>query len=200
MKIFLFVIVILLQGVAFGAQAIDEKQLGEMMLTSKVTVTNPYLDTCNTKSECGRVFKLHHPGIDYRARTPQTVLSPVEGVIVHSIFRGDKFLPQKDRYGTIVIKVDGLENAFFMVAHMSKSFVAVGDTVQPGCKIGLTGKKGTIHPHLHVEYRVGEAAAQKLTSYAKAVSEIKRRGNRSPTDAVAAYMPRNVPTECSQKP
>lgn len=197
MKISLFVFLILLQGVAFKAQAINEKQLGEMMLTTKITVTNPYLDTCNTKSECGRVFRLHHPGIDYRARTPQIVLSPVEGVIVHSMFRGEKFLPQKDRYRTIVIKVAGAENAFFMVAHMSKIFVKVGDNVQPGCKIGLTGKKGTIHPHLHVEYRTGEAAVQKLTSYAKAVAEIKRRGNRSPTDAVTAYVPREMPTECS---
>ncbi|WP_421784212.1 M23 family metallopeptidase [Kiloniella litopenaei] len=63
--------------------------------------------------------------------------------------------------------------SFFV--HMSKSFVKVGDKIKAGCIIGLTGKKGTIFPHLHVEYK--EMRSRKMiwpTPSLKTVEDIKK--------------------------
>ncbi len=196
MKIAVIPSLLLLLFNSANAHALDEKQLGRMILPGKITVTNPYLDTCNTKSECGKFYGLYHPGIDFRARTPLIVVAPVAGTIVYTEKRGIEIEPQKDKTGTIVIKVSGKENAFFMFGHMSKSFVNVGDKVQVGCKIGLTGKKATIYPHLHVEYREEQNARPRLTPASKTIAGIETRGNSSPTNAVVKFVSYAEPTEC----
>lgn len=135
--------------------------------------------------ECGRSYKLLHAGIDYRARTPTKVTSPVEGVVVKMKYRGKLYSPQNDPWGTIMVETQGEKLMYFMFLHMSKSFVKAGDKVQIGCVVGLTGKKGTIFPHLHVEYKEFQKGAYRQpTPSLKTVAEIKERGNISPTEAV----------------
>ncbi|MFD2205791.1 M23 family metallopeptidase [Kiloniella antarctica] len=177
-----------------SVSAMDEVEFGKLLLPGKITVTNPFLDSCDSKVECGRFYKLLHAGIDYRARTPTKVTSPVEGIVVKMEYGGKVYSPQKDRSGTIMIKTKGEKPMYFMFLHMSKSFVKAGDKVQIGCVVGLTGKKGTIFPHLHVEYKeIPSGSYRRPTPSLKTVAEIKKRGNISPTEAVLNTEPA-VPT------
>ncbi|WP_419905052.1 M23 family metallopeptidase [Kiloniella sp.] len=168
----------------------DEVEFGKLLLPGKITVTNPYLDSCDSKVECGRAYKRLHAGIDYRARTPTKVTSPVEGIVVKMEFRGKEYSPQQDPSGTIMVETQGEKPMYFMFLHMSKSFVKAGDKVQIGCVIGLSGKKGTIFPHLHVEYKeYQQGAYRQPTPALKTIAEIKKRGNFSPTEAVLGKGP-----------
>ncbi len=178
------------------AHAVTEVQLGELIFGKKVVVTNPYLDTCDSKRECGWAFKTRHPGIDYRARKPTLVHSPVSGTVVHTVRNGKSYEPAEDKTGTIVIKLLNKDNAFFMFGHMSKSLVKVGDKIRVGCKIGFTGKKNTIFPHLHVEYRESATAKPHLTPASKSSKTIIKNGNVSPTKAVLEYTGYNKPFDC----
>lgn len=87
------------------------------------------------------VLKSYHGGIDFRARTPLPILATNNGVVVLV----------KDRYyagGTVIIDHgEGIYSCYF---HMSKYDVKVGESVQRGQTIGLTGATGRITgPHLH---------------------------------------------------
>ncbi len=184
-KFFALFSAVIVSFVGSTALAMDEVEFGKLLLPGKITVTNPFLDSCDSKIECGRSYKLLHAGIDYRARTPTKVTSPVEGVVVKRWYKGKDHSPQKDPWGTIMVETQGEKPMYFMFLHMSKSFVKAGDKVQIGCVVGLTGKKGTIFPHLHVEYKeIPSGWNRRPTPSLKTVAEIKKRGNISPTEAV----------------
>ncbi|WP_120497346.1 M23 family metallopeptidase [Kiloniella sp. EL199] len=169
-----------------SAWAMSEEEFGKLLLPGKITVTNPFLDSCDSKRECGRVFKLLHAGIDYRARIPTEVRSPVSGTIVKLRSGNKEYEPLKDQAGSITVEVAGKEKPmYFFFVHMSKSFVKVGDKIKAGCIIGLTGKKGTIFPHLHVEYKEMRGRKNiRPTPSLKTIADIKNRGNISPVEAV----------------
>ncbi len=87
------------------------------------------------------VLKSYHGGVDFRARTPLPILATNDGVVVLV----------KDRYyagGTVIIDHgEGIYSCYF---HMSRYDVKVGESVQRGHTIGLTGATGRITgPHLH---------------------------------------------------
>ena len=101
----------------------------------------------NTTSEYGSqrtyngTLKSYHGGVDFRARTPLSILASNDGIVVLS----------KDRYysgGTVIIDHgEGLYTCYF---HFSRLDVKVGDTVVRGQMIGLSGATGRITgPHLH---------------------------------------------------
>lgn len=87
------------------------------------------------------VLKSYHGGVDFRARTPLPILATNDGVV----------MLVKDRYyagGTVIIDHgEGIYSCYF---HMSQFDVKVGERVQRGQTIGLTGATGRITgPHLH---------------------------------------------------
>lgn len=86
-------------------------------------------------------FKSYHGGVDFRARTPIPIIAANDGIVV---------LVQERYYsgGTIIIDHgEGLYSCYF---HMSHFDVKVGDRVERGQTIGLTGATGRITgPHLH---------------------------------------------------
>lgn len=87
------------------------------------------------------ILKSYHGGVDFRAKTPLPILATNAGVVVLA----------KDRYyagGTIIIDHgEGLYSCYF---HMSRFDVSVGDKVERGQNIGLSGATGRITgPHLH---------------------------------------------------
>lgn len=88
----------------------------------------------------------YHEGIDLRARTPTYVPSAAAGVVVlaeNLTVRG----------GTVFIDHGaGVVSGYF---HMSRLDVKVGDYVEIGDYLGLTGATGLVTgPHLHWEMRV----------------------------------------------
>lgn len=86
-------------------------------------------------------LKSYHGGVDFRARTPLPIVASNDGIVV---------LVQERYYsgGTIIIDHgEGLYSCYF---HMSRFDVNVGDRVERGQTIGLTGASGRITgPHLH---------------------------------------------------
>lgn len=105
-----------------------------------------------------------HSAIDIFATThnvPEKVRSPVKGT-VHSIYNRDGS-PEDSRrskavnmYGDAVVGPAG-EKVLYRFFHFSKVLVSVGQSVQPGQVIGLTGHTGfdpSIGDHLHFEVRL----------------------------------------------
>lgn len=101
----------------------------------------------NTTSKYGSqrtyngTLKSYHGGVDFRARTPLPILASNDGVVVLA----------KERYysgGTVIVDHgEGLYTCYF---HFSRLDVKVGDAVQRGQPIGLSGATGRITgPHLH---------------------------------------------------
>lgn len=86
-------------------------------------------------------LKSYHGGVDFRARTPIPILAANNGIVV---------LAQERYYsgGTIIIDHgEGLYSCYF---HLSRFDIKVGDRVERGESIGLSGATGRITgPHLH---------------------------------------------------
>lgn len=83
----------------------------------------------------------YHGGVDFRARTPIPIQAVNNGIVVLA----------KDRYyagGTIIIDHgEGIYSCYF---HLSRYDVNVGDYVEKGQNIALSGATGRITgPHLH---------------------------------------------------
>ncbi len=85
--------------------------------------------------------KAQHLGNDFRAKVGVKIPSSNRGKIV---FVGNLFYT-----GNVVIVDHGL-NVFSFYAHLSKPLVQVGDMVEKGDIVGLSGKTGRVSgPHLH---------------------------------------------------
>ncbi len=86
---------------------------------------------------------VHHPGIDYRARTGTPVLATAEGTVRQAGRNGG--------YGLMIEVVHG--NGFkTRYAHLSKILVSRGQKVKRGEVIGLVGNTGhSTGSHLHYE-------------------------------------------------
>ena len=99
----------------------------------------------------GRVFNgrvsSSHLGIDYRGATGEPIYAANRGVValVDSFFLAGNVV--------YIDHGDGLVTGYF---HMSRSEVAVGDTVERGQEIGLVGATGRVTAaHLHWSARFG---------------------------------------------
>jgi hypothetical protein len=108
-----------------------------------------------------------HAGIDYRARSPEPVYSPVSGYVTSSC---------DYNLGPVAIRVDDpsvshtgpdgqtILGYTFISLHLSECEVAVGGQVHAGQRIGLSGNAGNSPPevvipfHLHVEVQRGDDA------------------------------------------
>jgi murein DD-endopeptidase MepM/ murein hydrolase activator NlpD len=86
-------------------------------------------------------LKSYHGGVDFRAKTPTPILASNDGIVV---------LTQERYYagGTIIIDHgEGLYSCYF---HLSRFDVHVGDRIERGQAIALSGNSGRITgPHLH---------------------------------------------------
>ena len=109
----------------------------------------------------------YHPGIDYRARTPLTVYSPVNGEVAST-----------GGIGRLSVKIEGT-NTYFIFLHLSSFNLKAGDSVAVGTEIGLTGSVGTKNPHLHVEARNDSELS---ANYFKSAKDTGR--NVNPTSVV----------------
>jgi murein DD-endopeptidase MepM/ murein hydrolase activator NlpD len=86
-----------------------------------------------------------HTGVDIAMSSGSIIGSADGGKVVYSGYNGG--------YG-LMIKIDHGANIETIYAHLSKSYVSVGDMVYKGEKIGLSGNTGvSTGPHLHFEVR-----------------------------------------------
>ncbi|MFB7514482.1 M23 family metallopeptidase [Streptomyces sp. NPDC056144] len=88
-----------------------------------------------------------HSGIDFHAAYGSTVVSVGSGTVVEAGWGG--------AYGNnIVIQMN--DGTYTQYGHLSSIGVYVGQTVEPGQQIGISGSTGnSTGPHLHFEARTG---------------------------------------------
>lgn len=87
-----------------------------------------------------------HTGIDIVAVTGTPVVASANGRVASAGHRGD--------YG-LLIEIDHGHGVVTRYAHLSRTAVKVGETVQRGQKIGAVGSTGlSVGPHLHYEVLV----------------------------------------------
>ncbi len=92
----------------------------------------------------------HHAGIDFRTRYGQAIQATGSGVVRKAGRQGG--------YGKMV-EIDHGHGFRTRYAHLSRIDVKVGQTVEPGAKIGAAGSTGrSTGPHLHYEVRYNNKA------------------------------------------
>lgn len=106
----------------------------------------------------GRLFNgnltSRHLGVDFRGAVGQAVSAANRGVVA---LVDNFFLAGNVVY---IAHGGGVVTAYF---HLSKTFVAVGDTVERGQQIGLVGSTGRVTgPHLHWAARYGTITVNPL--------------------------------------
>jgi len=137
--------------VATPSSSVIHEELGRMLLDAYYEGITQEYNVYYKDGPTGLTTKGGwHPGVDYRARTPLSIYSPVSGVV-------DSFDPEGRGLGRVSIKVDGT-NDYFIFLHLSKVSVRGGQRVKVGDIIGKTGSTGA-PPHLHVEVRTGHNLA-----------------------------------------
>lgn len=141
-------------GVTINPQAaarVSAEELGRMLLGSNYDGITLGYDVYYEDGPTSLTTKGGwHPGIDYRARSPLPIFSPVAGVV-------DSFDPEGKRIGRVTVRITGT-NDYFIFLHLSKVSVKRGQKVNIGDAIGKTGSTGA-PPHLHVEVRTGRSGA-----------------------------------------
>lgn len=98
--------------------------------------------------ECSSLWSHCHTGQDFAVPTGTPVHACSAGVV--------KFVGWNDAYGNLteIQHADGVETWY---AHQSSQSVKVGDPVNPGDVIGLSGATGNVTgPHLHLEVRIND--------------------------------------------
>ena len=91
-----------------------------------------------------------HKGVDIRASAGTPVQAAADGVVIFSGWNGG--------YGRLII-VDHGADVHTYYAHLSRSFVLVGQSVRRGAVLGEVGSTGRVTAaHLHYEVRIRGAA------------------------------------------
>lgn len=175
-------IVIFFNVSAYGA--VTSEQLGQLLLKENYSQVNQeYLAYYPEGPTSKTTFGGYHPGIDYRARSPLAVYSPVSGIVSST-----------GSLGRVSIRISGT-NDYFIFLHLSSFNVATGKNINVGDKIGLSGAEGTTAAHLHVEVRTGkDLAAYYFTN--KSNTGV----NKNPVSVVAATPSSNTNTYDGKDP
>lgn len=92
----------------------------------------------------------HHSGVDYAAASGTPVMAAAGGTV-------EEVKYDTTDYGYHVVINHGTIKTLY--GHLSKIFVRVGQTVNAGDKIALSGQTGNVTgPHLHFEVRTGKTS------------------------------------------
>ena len=122
----------------------------------KGNIASPLIGKTRIMSPFGHVRTGYiHQGIDVEAAMYTPVYAVADGVVT-------KASPDSkgvDKGGGHMIFIDHEDGTQSWYMHLSHYNVSVGDSVQAGALIGLSGDSGEVTaPHLHFEYRVGQVA------------------------------------------
>ena len=111
----------------------------------EIVVTAPYGNSRKTGE-----YSIPHKGVDYRAKVGTEVMAVNRGIVrITQTFRN---------HGKTIVIDHGLGVMSFYL-HMSKIKVKVGDVVERGQVIGLSGDTGyTLGAHLHLGIRINDIA------------------------------------------
>ena len=123
---------------------------GAFQLPMESEITSPF----GNKRLFNGQLKSYHNGVDFRARIGTPVSAANSGVVKTA---GDLF------YSGNVVIIDHGNMIFTIYAHLSKIEVNVGQQIEKGQQIGLTGASGRVSgPHLHWGVKVNGAAVNPM--------------------------------------
>lgn len=110
---------------------------------AKITVTDSYGYSRQTSG-----YTIAHKGTDFRAAESTSVAAMNRGIV--------RLAKNFRNYGNTIVVDHGLGLMTFYM-HLSKINVKIGDTVERGQVIGLSGQTGYAEqPHLHVTVRIND--------------------------------------------
>jgi len=131
-------------------------------VTPKNYISRPFITPLQSKitSDFGKArvyngsLKGYHSGTDYRAAVGTPVVAANDGKVV---------LVKKRFYSGGTVILDHGEGIYTCYFHMSKFHVKVGEMVQRGDILGLSGESGRVTgPHLHFSTRVNAVQVDPL--------------------------------------
>jgi murein DD-endopeptidase MepM/ murein hydrolase activator NlpD len=142
------------EAYAAGAQQVDRHQTslpkapkfkGDRMAPVDLEVNTPY------KYAGSQWATGYHTGVDYPARSGTPVRAAASGKVVKAGWNVDG-----SAYGIALVIKHG-DKLYTQYAHLSKTLVKVGDTVNVGDRVAFSGGTGmkSTGPHLHFEVRTG---------------------------------------------
>jgi murein DD-endopeptidase MepM/ murein hydrolase activator NlpD len=121
----------------YAEGSIDRLWKGDFQLPMTSDITSAF----GNKRVFNGQLKSFHNGIDFRARTPTPFFAANSGIVK---------LAQNLFYSGNAVVVDHGTGIFTIYAHLSKIDVAVGQHIEKGQRLGLTGATGRVSgPHLH---------------------------------------------------
>lgn len=114
----------------------------------QINISQPFgLDNTNhpQRSEFYKLFDNKHPGVDFVLPEDSEIFAAFPGIVVRKEFHQGMGNVIATRYG----------NIYVLYAHLNESQVDLGDVVNQGDLIALSGNTGkaTTAPHLHFELR-----------------------------------------------
>ncbi|MFO7897246.1 MAG: M23 family metallopeptidase [Candidatus Cloacimonadales bacterium] len=145
----------LLSDLAFGSS--KEEELDELIgkLEEQETVEvyqnpqTPDLVPLAAEYKISQKFSSKHPGWDFAVKSGSKVLSAAAGEVL-SVY--------DDEYFGRVILIDHFNQYATLYAHLQSSLVQMGESVEKGQTIALSGNSGnSTAPHLHFEIMVDGA-------------------------------------------
>ena len=134
----------------------------QLPITSKIT------SFYGNKRVYNGQLKSYHNGIDFRAPIGTPVFAPNSGVVK---------LAENLFYSGNVVIIDHGTTVFTIYAHMSKIKVEIGQQIEKGHLIGLTGATGRVSgPHLHWGVKVKGVAVDPMQFVQIMTSLLKEQG------------------------
>lgn len=94
-----------------------------------------------------------HEGVDLATRDARG--RPTTGLPVYALWPGVVVDVEQDARAGLYVELENPDGHTLMYAHLSRADVAVGDIVEAGTQLGLSGRSGQVTgPHLHLELRL----------------------------------------------
>lgn len=132
----------------------NDTQLWDGLFQLPVTNTVVTAGYGDGRSYNGGPVEIFHTGVDFAGTIGTPILAPAVGTVVYN-----DFLQLR---GNVLILDHGL-GVMTAYYHLSETFVAVGDTVQPGQMIAAGGSTGlSTGAHLHWDVRISDVAVNPL--------------------------------------
>ncbi len=132
------------------ATSYDLREIQKMAASWQLPLANVEIN-----SPYGRRGNKFHDGLDLKAGVGTPVYAVGEGVVAYS---GNKI----HGYGRMIV-IDHGNEIYTVYAHHHKNFKKLGDHVQKGDRIALSGRSGRVSgPHLHFEVRKGSLPVNPL--------------------------------------
>lgn len=193
---------------------VSYKELGRMLLGSdeyrvgldeqRVGVNQLFANSCNAVRNTDASIRSGaggwHTGIDYQVRAGGDPVTERRTVPQYSVVDGTVVYVSASNpnggtsnYGVVAVRDNRNAQRIWRYLHLDRIDVAVGDTVNIGCQIGLSGGTGTSRAsfpvHVHIEVQEGSnVTGSGISNYQDARDAVLTLGFKNPRTLVDAFV------------